>query len=320
MTTPARGQFVVNLGDATIYLTVIALFIVNVILQPRFAQVSNLLYLLGTTLPLVFAAVAQGLVMLTSSIDLASGSIISLTNVLIVVLIGHGSATAIVVAIVAGTVLGALAGLLTTTLRLPSIIVTLALSSVWAGVALYVLPTPKSGIPNSFSNLTNGYVPLYLSLALAVLWLWLARTRFGRRIYAIGSSENAAYTAGIPIVSTKVAVFAISGALLALGALMLSSTTGGGDPLSGSSITLEAIAAAVLGGVSFQGGKGSLIGAIFGAVALTLITNLVFNTGASAFYQGVVYGILLVLALALSRFTARRWIRMPVPAIGGGLR
>ncbi|MGH2842145.1 MAG: ABC transporter permease, partial [Solirubrobacteraceae bacterium] len=245
---------------------------------------------------------------------------ISLTNVIIVVLIGHGSATAIVVAVAVGTVLGALAGLLTTMLRLPSIIVTLALSSVWAGLALYVLPTPESGISSSFGNLTNGYVPLYLSLALVVLWLWLARTRFGRRVYAVGSSENAAYTAGIPIVSTKVVAFAISGALLALGALMLSATTGGGDPLSGSSITLEAIAAAVLGGVSFQGGKGSLIGAIFGAVALTLITNLVFNTGASAFYQGVVYGILLVLALALSRFTSRRWIRMPVPAIGRGQR
>jgi ribose transport system permease protein len=319
MTTPARNQLAVNLGDATIYLTVIALFIVNVILQPRFAQVSNLLYLLGTTLPLVFAAVAQGLVMLTSSIDLASGSIISLTNVTIEVLVGHGSATAIVVAIVAGTILGALAGLLTAVLRLPSIIVTLALSSVWAGIALYVLPQPQSGVPDWFSDLTNGYVPLYFTLALVALWLWLARTRFGRRIYAVGSSENAAYTAGIPVVATRVAVFAISGALLALAALMLSSTTGGGDPLSGSSITLEAIAAAVLGGISFQGGKGSLIGAIFGALALTLITNLVFNTGASAFYQDVVYGILLVLALAMSRFTSRRWIRMPVPVVGRGL-
>jgi ribose transport system permease protein len=318
MTAPTKNTLSINLGDATIYLTVIVLLALNTILQPSFIQASNLLYLLGTTLPLVFAAAAQGIVMLTSSIDLASGSVISLTNVIIVVLIGHGSVASVLLATLAGIALGVVAGLFTALVRLPSIIVTLALSAVWAGVALYVLPTPKGGIPDSFGNLTSGYTPLWWSLALIAVWLWLARTRFGKRIYAVGSNENAAYTAGIPVVGTKIAVFAIAGLLLALGGLMLSATTSGGDPLSGASITLEAIAAAVLGGVSFQGGKGSLIGAVFGALALTLINSLVFYTGASAFYQRVVYGILLVVALALSRFTARRWIRIPLPSVGSG--
>jgi ribose transport system permease protein len=314
MTFRGNGHWPINLGDATIYLTVVVLLAVNTALQPNFIQVSNLLYVLGTALPLVFAAAAQGLVMLTSSIDLAAGSVISLTNVLVVVFIGQGSVAAIGLAIVAGVVVGTLAGLLTTLLRLPSIIVTLALSSIWAGLALYILPTPRSGLPASLGQLTTGSTPLWVTLALVGAWLWLARTPLGKRIYALGSSENAAYMAGISILRTKLIVFAISGGLLALAAIMLSATTGGGDPLSGTPITLQAIAAAVLGGISFRGGKGSLVGAIAGAIVLALITNVVFYTGASAFYQGVVYGALLVLALALSRFTSHRWVRVPRPS------
>ncbi|HXA63368.1 MAG TPA: ABC transporter permease [Streptosporangiaceae bacterium] len=314
MTFRGNGHWPINLGDATIYLTVVVLLAVNTALQPNFIQVSNLLYVLGTALPLVFAAAAQGLVMLTSSIDLAAGSIISLTNVLVVVFIGQGSVVAIGLAIAAGVVVGTLAGLLTTLLRLPSIIVTLALSSIWAGLALYILPTPRSGLPASLGQLTTGSTPLWVTLALVGAWLWLARTPLGKRIYALGSSENAAYMAGISILRTKLIVFAISGGLLALAAIMLSATTGGGDPLSGAPITLQTIAAAVLGGISFRGGKGSLVGAVAGAIVLALITNVVFYTGASAFYQGVVYGVLLVLALALSRFTSHRWVRVPRPS------
>jgi ribose transport system permease protein len=314
MTFRGDGHWPINLGDATIYLTVVVLLAVNTALQPNFIQISNLLYVLGTALPLVFAAAAQGLVMLTSSIDLAAGSVISLTNVLVVVFIGHGSAVAILAAIVAGVVVGTLAGLLTTLLRLPSIIVTLALSSIWAGLALYILPTPRGGLPDSLGRLTAGSTPLWLTLALVAAWLWLARTPLGKRIYALGSNENAAYMAGISVLRTKLIVFAISGGLLALAAILLSATTGGGDPLSGTPITLQTIAAAVLGGISFRGGKGSLVGAIAGAIVLALITNVVFYTGASAFYQGVVYGSLLVLALALSRFTSHRWVRVPRPS------
>src|SRR5690242_21914253 len=125
MTVRVNGHWPVNLGDATIYLTVVVLLAVNTALQPNFIQASNLLYVLGTALPLIFAAAAQGLVMLTSSIDLAAGSVVSLTNVLVVVLIGHGSAVAVAAAILAGIAVGTIAGLLTTLLRLPSIIVTL---------------------------------------------------------------------------------------------------------------------------------------------------------------------------------------------------
>lgn len=315
MTVRVNGHWPVNLGDATIYLTAVALLAVNTALQPNFIQASNLLYVLGTALPLVFAAAAQGLVMLTSSIDLAAGSVISVTNVLVVVLIGHGSALAVMIAIVAGVVLGTIAGLLTTLLRLPSIIVTLALSSIWGGLALYILPTPRGGLPDALGKLTVGANPLWLTLALLAAWLWLARTPLGKRIYALGSSESAAYMAGVSVLRTKLIAFSISGGLLAVGAIMLSATTGGGDPLSGAAITLQTIAAAVLGGISFRGGKGSLVGAIAGAIVLALITNVVFYTGVSAFYQGVVYGALLVLALALSRFTSHRWVRLPRPSL-----
>lgn len=312
MTATGRpGGQSITLSSLTIYVVLVALLIVNTILEPSFIQPSNLFYVLGTAMPLIFASVAQGIVILTSSIDLATGSIVSLVNILVVVLIGHGSLFAIVMAVLAGVAMGLVAGLIITRLRLPAIIVTLALSYVWAGIALYVLPTPRGGLPDWFQTLLTGSRPLWIVIALILLWLWFSRTTQGKRIYAIGANESASYMSGIPILRTRLLVFGISGFLLALSALSLSATTGGGDPLSGSALTLQAIAAAILGGISFRGGSGSLIGAVAGAIVLALITNLVYYTGASAFYQGVVYGMLLILALSLARITGNRTVVLP---------
>lgn len=303
----------IRFGDLTIYGVLVALLVINTILEPTFIQPSNLYYVIGTAMPLIFASAAQGLIILTSSIDLSVGSAVSLVNVIVVVTIGHGSVVAIGLAIGAGMAMGLVAGLITTQLRLPPIIVTLALSSVWAGLALYVLPTPRGGLPDWFQTILSGSRPVWIVVVLAVAWLWFARTRVGRHVYAVGSNESASYMGGIPVVRTRVAVFIIAGALLALSALSMSATTGGGDPLSGAALTLQSIAAAVLGGISFKGGSGSLIGAVAGALVLALITNVVYYTGASAFYQGVVYGLLLIAALSLSRFTTDRTARVRVP-------
>lgn len=306
MTARSTRGYSIRLSDLTIYAVLIALLVVNTILQPNFIEPMNLYYLLGTAMSLIFASAAQGMVILISSIDLANGSVISLVNVLVVTLIGHGSVVAICLAILAGMAMGLVAGLITSLLRLPAIIVTLALSSVWAGLALYVLPTPKGGLPDWFQGVLTGSKPLWILVGMVALWQWFSRSSKGKHVYAIGANESAAYMSGVPILSTRLLVFGIAGVLLALSALALSAKTGGGDPLSGVSLTLQSIAAAVLGGIHFKGGSGSIVGAIAGAIVLALITNVVYYTGASAFYQGVVYGLLLILALSLSRLTGDR--------------
>lgn len=311
-TRPGR-TVTLRFGDLTIYGVLVALLVVNTILEPTFIQPANLYYVIGTAMPLIFASAAQGLVILISSIDLAVGSVVSLVNVIVLVMIGHGSPIAILLAIGSGMAMGLAAGLITTQLRLPAIIVTLALSSVWAGLALYVLPTPRGGLPLWFQSVLAGSRPVWILLVLIAAWLWFSRTRVGRHMYAVGANEPASYMGGIPVVRTRLTIFVIAGALLALSALSMSATTGGGDPLSGAALTLQSIAAAVLGGIAFKGGSGSLLGAIAGALVLALITNLVYYTGASAFYQGVVYGLLLIVALSLSRLTANRTARVRIP-------
>jgi len=313
-TTSTTGRtLTLRFGDLTIYAVLVALLVINTILESTFIQPSNLYYVIGTAMPLIFASAAQGLIILISSIDLAVGSVVSLVNVIVVVSIGDGSAVAILLAIGAGMAMGLVAGLITTQLRLPAIIVTLALSSVWAGLALYVLPTPKTGLPPWFQTILSGTRPVWILLLLIVAWLWFSRTRVGRHVYAVGANETASYMGGIPVMRTRLTVFLIAGALLAFSALSMSATTGGGDPLSGAALTLQSIAAAVLGGISFKGGSGSIVGAVAGAIVLALITNLVYYTGASAFYQGVVYGLLLIASLSLSRFTANRTARVRIP-------
>ena len=214
-----------------------------------------------------------------------------------------GGALLIAAAIlVAGVVAGAFNGLLVTASNVPDIIVTLAMSFVWGGVALLILGTPGGGAPQEFIDLAgattlNEWVSnafLFLAVCLAVIWIPVRRSRIGLAIYAIGSDPVAAFRSGIDVRRSKIASYAIGGLFCACGGLALTATTGIGDPLSGNLYTLAGVSAIVLGGVSLAGGRGGILGPVAAAFVLTLLPTVLIFTGVDANYSQVIQGVLVV--------------------------
>jgi ribose transport system permease protein len=261
--------------------------------------------LLNTALPLVFVAIGQTLVVLTGGIDLSVGGMISLC-VAVTATTVHGSAAAtigwLVAVLLLGTLCGAVNGLIVARGRIAPILATLATLSVYSGLALRVMPVPGGSISDGVrATLTNPNVPTGLIwLALAVLgWLVFRRTRFGMRVYAIGSDETSARAVGVPAERVKIGVYALSGLCSALAAVFYVSTTTSGDANAGTSFILTSIAAVVVGGIAFTGGRGSALGAMAGAFALTLIINVLFFAGIDPLYQSLFQGLFLVVAVLL---------------------
>ncbi|MBG0569029.1 ABC transporter permease [Actinoplanes aureus] len=258
------------------------------------------LSLLNTCLPLIFVAIGQSLVVLTGGIDLSVGGIMSL-GIAIIAARG-GTATAALTVLIICTACGVLNGLLVARGRIAPILTTLATLSIFSGLALRTLPVPGGSIdPGLRAVLTHPDVPtglIWLGAAVGG-WLVLRRTRFGMRIYAVGSDEAAARATGIPVVRVKVGVYGLCGLCCGIAAVLYVSATTSGDPNAGMPFILTSIAAVVVGGIAFTGGRGSALGAMAGAVALTLVTDVLFFAGIDPLYQSLFQGLFLVVAVLL---------------------
>src|SRR6185295_8941931 len=149
---------------------------------------------------------------------------------------------------------------------------------------------------NALANVDGPWSILYV-FAIAALWLVLRRTATGVRIFAIGNDEYAARAHGIPVRRAKTIAYTLAGTLAAASGLFLAATTTGGDAAAGDVYILTSIAAVVLGGVSFYGGRGSALGSIAGAFVLTILTNVLFFAGINPLYQSFFQGLFLVLAV-----------------------
>jgi ribose transport system permease protein len=263
------------------------------------------LSLLNTTLPLVFVAIGQSLVVITGGIDLSVGGIVSLCVAVTATTVdgpGPASFGMLLVIVALGAVCGAVNGLIVARGRIAPILTTLATLSIFSGLALRVLPVPGGSIPTPVRMvLTNPNVPtglIWLGLAVAG-WLALRRTRFGMRVYAIGSDETSARAVGVPVAWVKVGVYALSGLFSGLAAVFYVSTTTSGDANAGAPFILTSIASVVVGGVAFSGGRGSALGAVAGAMALTLVIDVLFFAGIDPLYQSLFQGLFLVVAVLL---------------------
>jgi len=263
---------------------------------------------------LAFVAMAQTLVVITAGIDLSIGMIFILTNCLASwLVVGTALETTFGLIAVLGTGLacGALNGLIVIVGRLQPIVATIATGAVFFGLALLLRPFPGGSVNEDLADVLTGrlfgVVPSSLVVLLAVVlvvWVPFSRSVTGRAAYASGSSEIAAYMSGVPIRWAKFVAYALSGLLAAIGGLFLTFFTYTGEAAfaSGNSYTLFSIAAVVLGGVSLFGGKGSAIGAIFGAFAFRTIGDLLFVFDFDPLWQPLFQGVVLLVAVSLGAF------------------
>lgn len=261
-------------------------------------------------LALTMAGFGQTVVILTGGIDLSVGSMVGLTNSVASRITNDDSTSRVWLAAFACLGIGAAGGLINGALvaygRLQPIIVTLATSSVFSGIALYVRPRPAGDFPSSTTQFWTGSMEfrdwprgvVWLSL-LVVVWIIFRRTRLATRIVAVGSSEGAAFMSGVRVDRAKVAAYMISGMMAGAAGFYVTVQTGNGNALSGTSYTLNSIAAVVLGGASLAGGSGTFLGTIAGAYIIALIPRVLFFYDVSQFYQQLLQGLVLLVAVGL---------------------
>jgi ribose transport system permease protein len=207
---------------------------------------------------------------------------------------------------------GAINGVLVAYARLQPILVTLATLSIYQGLAIKVLPEPGGSVPIDYTNVLanpNGPTGLAFVGVIVFFWFLFRRTRLGVGVFAVGNDEGAARAQGAPVRMIKVSAYVVSGVFAACGGLFFAATTTGGDATSGDVFVLTSIAAVVLGGISFFGGRGSAIGAIAGAFILTLLTNVLFFANIDPLYQSFFQGLFLIVAVLLGTLV-RRVVRM----------
>jgi ribose transport system permease protein len=253
--------------------------------------------------PLALAAVAQAICVIGGGIDLSIGSMMALTSVVAATQMkGQSEEYAIIVVagvLLLGLVLGAINGALIVLTRVPDIVVTLAMSFVWAGASLLVLASPGGGSAKWLRDLIlgsigNEWIPkaaVVLAVVVALIWIPIRRSRLGLSIYGIGSNRLAAFRSGVPVGRTKVIAYALTGLFSALAGLSLTASTGIGTPVPGP-YTLTSVAAVVLGGVSLAGGRGGVAGPIVAVLVLQLIrTDMTFlnvDTNLAIVAQGAI--------------------------------
>lgn len=278
------------------------LLVFTKIIQPNYG-VTGVQGLAISVLPLALAAVAQAIVVLSGGIDLSIGSMMALINVVAAVLMdGQSEQFGVVVvfgSLLLGLLLGAINGGLIVITRVPDIVVTLAMSFVWAGFALVVLPTPGGGSARWLMSIVGGslgteWIPkaaVVLIVIVGVIWIPVRRSRLGLSLYATGSHPLAAFRSGVSIGRTKVLAYALMGLFAALAGLSLTASTGIGTPVPGP-YTLMSVAAVVLGGVSLAGGRGGVFGPIVAVMILQLIrTDMTFldvNNNLATVLQGLI--------------------------------
>ncbi len=262
----------------------------------------------GTLLALV--AMAQALVVITSGIDLSVGMIFVLTNCVASYVVTGGplqTAAGVVLVLLVGLACGALNGAIVIYGRLQPIVATIGTGAVFFGIALLLRPLPGGSVNETLSDAMTGRLFGFLPASLVMLagivllvWVPFRRSVTGRAAYATGSSEAAAYMSGVPIKRGKFAAYALAGLLAGMGGLFLTFFTysGQASTSSASTYTLFSIAAVVLGGVSLYGGKGSAIGAIFGAFAFRTIGDLMFVFDMDALWQPLFQGVILLIAVS----------------------
>ena len=259
----------------------------------------------NTSMPLVCAAVGQSIVVLTRGIDLSVGGMIDLTNSVAATHMHDGPASMIgwsLIVLLIGAAGGLVNGVLVAYGRLQPILVTLATLSIYQGLAIKVLPEPGGAVPLDYTRILanpNGPTGLFFGGVVIVFWLVFRRTRFGIGLFAVGNDEEAARAHGVRVDLVKVGAYVLSGVFAGAGGLFLAATTTAGDATSGDVFVLTSIAAVVLGGISFFGGRGSAIGAVAGAFVLTLLINVLFFAEIDPLYQSFFQGLFLIVAVLL---------------------
>ncbi|WP_320199830.1 ABC transporter permease [Agrobacterium sp. rho-13.3] len=291
-----------------IFLSLIVLCVIFSFMNPRFMSVANFMNILQQVAVIAIAAFGMTWVILLGEIDLSIGSIIAVAGMVGAqcFAFGLGFGPTIILTIMAGATLGFVNGTLTAKLLLPSFIVTVATMGIYRGL----VSLPTNGAPAMIMDPTWTAIGSQSFLGLPII-IWivvvlflfnhilLSKTTFGRRAYLTGGNREAALYSGIKVDRIKIIIFMISGVMAAISGVLLSSRLYSAQTNAGMSYELDAIAAAVLGGTSLAGGVGTMVGTLIGALIIGVMNNGMNMLSVPYFYQLIVKGLVILIAVYL---------------------
>lgn len=300
------------LGELRAVWMLLAVGVILSVVSPVFLSSANLLAVALATSVTALLAAGQTFVIILAEIDLSVGSTLAFSAVVTALTLRHQpTIVGIAVGLAVGAAAGLLNGLLVTKTRMPSFIATLATMSILAGLALQISQgNPIAVTDYDFQNIGQARaagipVPVWImAVVFVICGVLLARTRYGRYVYATGDNIEAAKLSGIAIDRVKIIAFMLSGLLAGLAGFIVTARLSTAEPTAGTGFELEAIAAVIIGGTSLAGGRGNLTGTIVGAFILGVVDDGMNLLNVSPFLQNVVKGLVILFAVLLDRNAA----------------
>lgn len=303
---------------------IVALAILFILINPRFGTIANFINILTQASFIIVMAVGMTFVITSAGIDLSVGSAVAFITVVAFGLIkgGLNPLLGVVLMFGLGAFLGFLTGSLVAYVKIPPFIATLGMMAGLRGLALvHSAGEMHFGLPVSVTFVGQGVlggvpVPVIISLAAAVFGAWLFnRTRFGLHVRAIGGNREAARLAGVPVNRVEVMVYVLMGLFTALGGLIMMARIDSTQATIGTAMEIHVISAVIIGGTSLFGGRGTVYGSVMGALLLAMMTNALIIAGVDFFWQLVVMGGIVLIAVAISNLREQR-----IPALAHFMR
>lgn len=305
---------------ATIILLVIMVVVVSS-LQSNFFYSSTIKNNIVSWTPLILLAMGQAFVIISGGLDLSCGPAMSLMLCVLTATMKADSPAsgwkALVLGLLTALVIGVVNGIVVGYLRVPALIATFATSYIWLGLALFIMPTPGGECVNwmrifynfgsvdqapEFLKSIGKLLPtsFFMIVLGVIVWIVISRTKFGRYMYAVGSDRDIAYQSGINSSKIQMLSYVINAFFIYACALFYAAQNQSGSARIGDSLTLQAIAAVVVGGIALSGGSGKVYMAIVGALIMSLVNKLIYQLGIQSEYQVLVSGVIIIVAISTS--------------------
>lgn len=301
------------------YASLVAIFLMLIVFSfasPYFFNAENFTNILLQTATVGIVTIGQALLITTGQFDLSLGQNACLSSIVaayLMKIVGLNPVVSILIALTVGALVGALNGFLYAYCGIPAFMATLGLMYVCKGFAKIISnATPIANLPESIGFFGRGYlgpipISVIIMVGLFILFQFISRkTRFGRNIYAVGGGTSAAYFSGINTKRIHLYVFTLAGFLSAAGGIVLMSRLNSASITNGNQYEFDAVIASVIGGISLSGGKGKIIGALFGSIFLVMFFNGMTMLNVDSFYQDVIKGFVLVIAIAVDILRNRK--------------
>lgn len=313
----SRISELLTIGNG-IFVSIIILAILLIfaaIAVPRVFQLNNLTNVLKTNAPAGIMALGLAMVLLTGEIDISIGSIMSLSVMVISLVIDYSEPLALVAMIAVGAICGFINGFIVAKLRVPSMMVTIGTLSAYGGLASIITNAQAKFMTSSYpiytflakGDICGVPVTFILCLVFALMfWILTTKTKFGKNLYYTGANKRAAWMSGIRIDHIKIIAFMICGILAALAGPMITTQIGRSNSDAGSGQEVTAIAIAVLGGVSLDGGRGSILGVFFGMITMGILVNMLALAGLGTYVEQAVKGLLIIVVVFVYGFVNRK--------------